>query len=343
MEAPRVARYWCHLCSRTVNPVMEEEIKCPVCDSGFVEEMNGEGEEVDAAADLEFSRDLSLWAPILLGMLSGSLRRRRLRREEEEEEAEEEEEEEENSEQDRDLEAILRRRRRRTTAILQLLQALGEGSRTESDGDESQRERAHMVLINLLNSAMEGSLGANQSRGQSSSDGRAGVPLGDYFLGPGLDLLLQHLAENDPNCYGTPPAGKAAVEAMPTVKIEESMSCSICLEELETGAEAREMPCKHKFHGGCILPWLELHSSCPICRAMQRLSRVFFPGGWSGNRGIKVDPGQRSPQSTSTQGPSRTNLRLPPPPPRRPSPAFAKKDPVPPIAPRRDERRKRLQ
>ncbi|CAL9085792.1 unnamed protein product [Musa acuminata var. zebrina] len=311
MEASRVARYWCHLCSRMVNPVMEEEIKCPVCDSGFVEEMNGEGEEVDATADLEFSRDLSLWAPILLGMLSGSLRRRRLRREEEEEE----EEEEENAEQDRDLETILRRRRR-TTAILQLLQALGEGSRTESDGgDESERDRAHMVLINLLNSAMEGSLGANQSRGQSSSDGRAGVPLGDYFLGPGLDLLLQHLAENDPNCYGTPPAGKAAVEAMPTVKIEESMSCSICLEELEAGAEAREMPCKHKFHGGCILPWLELHSSCPVCRFQlatdeSKVSNVSASAGAGVSAGAtRVEAHGQS--GSSSDGGSERGFRLP--------------------------------
>ncbi|TYI48490.1 hypothetical protein E1A91_D13G252500v1 [Gossypium mustelinum] len=44
------------------------------------------------------------------------------------------------------------------------------------------------------------------------------------------------------------------------------LQCSVCLDDLKTGNEAKEMPCKHKFHGECILPWLELHSSCPVCR-----------------------------------------------------------------------------
>lgn len=28
-----------------------------------------------------------------------------------------------------------------------------------------------------------------------------------------------------------------------------------------------QLPCKHCFHEECILPWLELHHTCPICRA----------------------------------------------------------------------------
>ncbi|KAJ8641276.1 hypothetical protein MRB53_017970 [Persea americana] len=53
---------------------------------------------------------------------------------------------------------------------------------------------------------------------------------------------------------------------MPTVKVGENLQCSICLDDFDMGSEAKYMPCKHKFHSWCIVPWLELHSTCPVCR-----------------------------------------------------------------------------
>ncbi|CAM6125427.1 unnamed protein product [Calypogeia fissa] len=109
-------------------------------------------------------------------------------------------------------------------------------------------------------------------------DNGTGVPrrlpgnIGDYFLGPGLDQLIQQLAENDPNRYGTPPASKIAVEAMPTIQISEehlgtdAAQCAVCKDEFELGSQVRQMPCKHMYHQDCILPWLQQHNSCPVCR-----------------------------------------------------------------------------
>ncbi|OVA13249.1 zinc finger protein [Macleaya cordata] len=271
------ARYWCHLCSQVVNPVMEVEIQCPFCESGFVEEMGSRsGEDTDLGTD----RALSLWARILLGMLGTSSRRRRLRREEDVEEEEEEEEEEEDEEEEevepwrevseleRDLELIQRRRRRSPAALLQLLQGLqvptGIMSESENSETERERDRERVILINPFNQTITLQDGSSLDLNQNQSPPPGS--LGNYLTGPGLEILLQHLVENDPNRYGTPPTQRDVIEAMPNVIIRDNLQCSVCLDDFEIGTEAKEMPCKHKFHSGCILPWLELHSSCPVCR-----------------------------------------------------------------------------
>ncbi|XP_008811773.1 probable E3 ubiquitin-protein ligase RHC1A [Phoenix dactylifera] len=93
--------------------------------------------------------------------------------------------------------------------------------------------------------------------------------MADYFVGPGLENLIEQLAQNDRR--GPPPALPSAIEAMPTLKINQrhlhgDSHCPICKEKFELGTEAREMPCKHIYHSDCIIPWLGQHNSCPVCR-----------------------------------------------------------------------------
>lgn len=98
--------------------------------------------------------------------------------------------------------------------------------------------------------------------------------MSEFLMGNGLDRLLDQLAHLDLNGEGgfkPPPASKAAIESLPTIKIDSShvgtdLHCAVCKEAFEIDCEAREMPCKHIYHADCILPWLSLRNSCPVCR-----------------------------------------------------------------------------
>jgi E3 ubiquitin-protein ligase RNF115/126 len=139
-----------------------------------------------------------------------------------------------------------------------------------------------MFIQNYLHGLMEGGANiqvllddASVNLGPGLGMGRVGgASFGDYFVGPGLEQLIEQLAENDPNRYGTPPAAKSALSLLPDVVVTDAMvaaaadgaECAVCKEDFSPGEVAKQMPCKHIYHADCIVPWLELHNSCPICR-----------------------------------------------------------------------------
>eukprot|EP00250_Pteridium_aquilinum_P013419 c21332_g1_i1 orf=407-2092(-) len=121
---------------------------------------------------------------------------------------------------------------------------------------------------------------ARFNHGEASESGV--VRIHDGLSPRPFDAFLQRLVSGilQSGRNGSLPASKAAVAAMPTFKVSKQILCSnacgglddapnecaVCKEAFEIGGEVREMPCKHFYHSDCILPWLELHSSCPLCR-----------------------------------------------------------------------------
>ena len=70
---------------------------------------------------------------------------------------------------------------------------------------------------------------------------------------------------------GPPPMASDTISAIPSVKIdqkvlEKNANCAVCFDDFSLGEEARLLECGHCFHTDCIVPWLELHGTCPVCR-----------------------------------------------------------------------------
>ncbi|KAJ9135717.1 hypothetical protein P3X46_032869 [Hevea brasiliensis] len=46
----------------------------------------------------------------------------------------------------------------------------------------------------------------------------------------------------------------------------EDAECCICLSPYENGAELHTLPCNHHFHSTCIVKWLKMNATCPLCK-----------------------------------------------------------------------------
>ncbi|XP_047055357.1 probable E3 ubiquitin-protein ligase RHC1A [Lolium rigidum] len=92
-----------------------------------------------------------------------------------------------------------------------------------------------------------------------------------FLASPSIEAMFEQLLLQTSNRQGPPPAPQSAIDSMPVVKISrrhlsDDPHCPVCTDKFEVGSEVREMPCKHLYHGSCIIPWLLQHNSCPVCR-----------------------------------------------------------------------------
>ncbi|ROW15241.1 hypothetical protein VPNG_02963 [Cytospora leucostoma] len=89
-----------------------------------------------------------------------------------------------------------------------------------------------------------------------------------------LDRIITQLMETNPQSNAAPPATQAAIDKLEKKQIDKEMlgengkaECTICIDEMHLGDEVTVLPCKHWFHGECVVMWLKEHNTCPVCRA----------------------------------------------------------------------------
>lgn len=145
-----------------------------------------------------------------------------------------------------------------------------EGGQPFMFGPQGEGGAVHPLQA-LLN-AFTGQNGGGAQLNQIFSQVIPGVSANpqDYASGREFQDLLNHLFESQMP-RGNPPARQSEIDCLPEVTISaqqaaDELECSICKDEFEEGATARQMPCEHLYHADCITKWLGLHNQCPVCR-----------------------------------------------------------------------------
>ncbi|WRX17247.1 zinc finger protein [Theobroma cacao] len=94
----------------------------------------------------------------------------------------------------------------------------------------------------------------------------------DYIYTAEYEMLFGQFTENDNAYIGRPPASKYVVENLPSVVVTQedvvngNALCAVCKDEVNLGEKMKQLPCAHRYHGDCIIPWLGIRNTCPVCR-----------------------------------------------------------------------------
>ncbi|XP_059950783.1 E3 ubiquitin-protein ligase RNF126 isoform X3 [Mesoplodon densirostris] len=273
--SPQPGRYFCHCCSVEIVPRLPDYI-CPRCESGFIEELpeetrSAENGSAPSTAPADQSRQ-----PF---------------------EADDGRDPE--SRREREQHSRHRYGARQPRARLTARRTTGR-----HEGVPTLEGIIQQLVNGIITPATIPNLGLGPWGVLHSN------PM-DYAWGAnGLDAIITQLLNQFENT-GPPPADKEKIQALPTIPVTEEhvgsgLECPVCKDDYGLGERVRQLPCNHLFHDGCIVPWLEQHDSCPVCRkSLTGQNTATDPPGLAGvsfsssSSSSSSSPGNENPTSSS--------------------------------------------
>ncbi|XP_051928246.1 E3 ubiquitin-protein ligase RNF115 [Hippocampus zosterae] len=253
-------RFFCHGCKRETQPQLPDFV-CPSCKSDFIEEVEHDSRLLENCTPETRDDSNSLFSELwqLLFMERSALLSHPPASESDQDESE----------------TLLSAPSHPPVAALsdaevRELRFLSQPGEGRSPGPE-QMPQMEGIVQHFLADLLTTNGNASAAPAALSSMLQLYSNPADYAWGQGgLDTVITELLGQLENT-GPPPAEKNMISSLPTVCISQEqtdcrLECTICREEYSPDESARKLPCLHFFHSECIVPWLELHDTCPVCR-----------------------------------------------------------------------------
>lgn len=251
-------RFYCHMCNVEIS-ISNSDYTCPLCSGGFIEELpanapatasgsslvEGSGRSDIEGRNMHRLNDLEAIRGEIATLLM--------------------------SRNGPNVEISIDPGNRRANLL-----TLGNGSGSSSGGVGNNtgggrvRQQTYDRLDNVLMDFLQSISGDSDTPFGNSQMFFMGNP-GDYAWGrEGIDTIVTQLL-NQMETSGPPPLAKDKIEEIPKVEItkedeDKKIQCSVCWEDFRLQEIVRKLQCSHIYHENCIVPWLDLHGTCPICR-----------------------------------------------------------------------------
>jgi E3 ubiquitin-protein ligase RNF115/126 len=132
-----------------------------------------------------------------------------------------------------------------------------------------------------------------------------------------MDDFITHLMEQGQGSTAPPPATNQTMESLPRFKVDKALAdggkeCTVCKEGFHINEDAIRLPCTHELyiipflklifsHEDCILPWLKINGSCPVCRHTLNGSSEDTQGSSSNNTRSPPNDTRSASSSTSSR------------------------------------------
>ncbi|XP_031418972.2 E3 ubiquitin-protein ligase RNF126-like isoform X2 [Clupea harengus] len=276
---PRPCRFFCHRCSEEISPRLPE-YTCPRCESGFIEELLDETSAENGSSSSSTASTSDQTRPTFENV-------------------------------DQHLFTFPHGYGQFALGIFDDGFSLTPGMQPPEDNRdaENRREREMASRQRIIQQLVNGIIAptAMPNMGMGPWGMLHSNPM-DYAWGAnGLDAIITQLLNQFENT-GPPPADRDKIKSLPTIQVTQEhvgagQECPVCKEDYSEGESVRQLPCNHLFHNDCIVPWLEQHDTCPVCRkSLSGQNTATDPPGLSG---MNFTPSSSS--SSSSSSPSNEN------------------------------------
>ncbi|XP_033329139.1 E3 ubiquitin-protein ligase Iruka isoform X2 [Megalopta genalis] len=249
VDGTPTSRFFCHKCSIEIEDLLPD-YSCPRCASGFIEELQSGNDNNCPTSGMDLVNDDHDY-PLLNNLIERDIL---------------------------DLLGMPDRSQTSSTSNRNSVPVNSTNYLTIRDNRHSYSRRGrqidpalNMFLQSFLQALSEASLAYPVTQDSQPPVLVYANPQ-DYIWGQaGFDAIVTHMLNQLDGTAGPPPLPRKQIDQIPTTTVTQSqvdskMQCSVCWEDFKLSEPVRQLPCQHLYHAPCILPWLELHGTCPICR-----------------------------------------------------------------------------